>query len=422
MVESDARRLVWCWRLCLLLPLLLPIGAVWGPMLDVAWLLPLLLIALFCRSRPWFADWVSGVRPIAIVWALFTLLLLTPALAFGEFFKSREEIYRLILPTVCAWFFASQLMKGGPQHPAYSTLKQVSARALTISVCLYLLVGFGTVVAVDRDSLPSNAIPWAQGLAFFLAILLPMASGSFVVWQRPLQLLFIASATLGLAAIVLTESRGAYGAVLLPLLLLGQKGRWLVRPQRWVSVRPVAIIFIFMMGIALVYWLGVFETASGRLIAAYTEASAAFTAGTADPYNSSVGARIGLWGLGVREGLANLPWGVGLDRRLELVVEEGIRLQTPIISTLGHLHNQYLTDLLDYGLPGFLSGPVLIAGLVWVGSRLGGVAKFQLLGIALIHALGSLTNANFGHDFYSSAFGTSLALVILFRSLGKDRA
>jgi len=87
-------------------------------------------------------------------------------------------------------------------------------RGITLpATALACVIGLVTVIATPyRGLLPSNAIPWAVSLAFLLCVLLPpVLGGGCPAVQRRWYFLAIAA---GLAAIFLSQSRGALGILL----------------------------------------------------------------------------------------------------------------------------------------------------------------------------------------------------------------
>lgn len=140
---------------------------------------------------------------------------------------------------------------------------------------------------------------------------------------------------------------------------------------------------------------------------------------TSENYNTSMGARLYLWGL-AWQGIQESPWiGVGTVERLHRIKHAGDgappeqqeKLQA--VRALNHVHNQYLHSALDGGLIGLTAFLILLIGLAVAMVRLTPVAPtsaWQLGGVLFMHATSSLSNVNLLHNYY--VIGLSLAAVI----------
>ena len=86
--------------------------------------------------------------------------------------------------------------------------------------------------------------------------------------------------------------------------------------------------------------------------------------------------------------------------------------KSDVVKQLGHVHNEYLHQLIDHGLWGLSSQFVYLGGLLlisWQMLKKGHkTAALSLSGIAFIHLTASLTNVNFAHNYYT----TSLSLFV----------
>jgi O-antigen ligase len=88
------------------------------------------------------------------------------------------------------------------------------------------------------------------------------------------------------------------------------------------------------------------------------------------------------------------------------------------------VHNEYLHQLIDHGLPGLLSQIAFLFGLLYTTLQLrrigSGTAAMALGGILLMYAVGSLSNVNFAHNYFSA--GLSLMTGLSIGLLGPPRS
>jgi hypothetical protein len=169
------------------------------------------------RGSHCMADTVCG--DLALGWLVCTALALVfkavPMFYWHDRWDERHAEFRLLLGAVgtyalCRW-----------QSPFSNVQQMAVAWAMSIScglaLCLMLMEG--------RDAAPTNAIPWAVGMALLSACLLSWTFAPNLT--RMNRVVCLAGALLGLAAVLVSESRGAYGLVLLWILLpLGHAKAW----------------------------------------------------------------------------------------------------------------------------------------------------------------------------------------------------
>jgi O-antigen ligase len=102
------------------------------------------------------------------------------------------------------------------------------------------------------------------------------------------------------------------------------------------------------------------------------------------------------------------PWiGHGHDARKKLLLEWAEDAQSSEVKRLGHVHNEYLHQLIDHGLLGLGSQIFYLVGLIIVTRQLlktkHNVAALSVAGIAFIHTTTSITNVNFAHNYYTAS-------------------
>ena len=125
-----------------------------------------------------------------------------------------------------------------------------------------------------------------------------------------------------------------------------------------------------------------------------------------------MGARLYMWQQSLIA-IEQSPWiGHGHDGRKSLMQQWAQSAQSDEVRRLGHVHNEYLHQLLDHGLLGLCSQLLYLAGLALLGWRLlkhqQHAAGLALSGMAFVHLTSSLSNVNFAHNYYTA----SLALMI----------
>ena len=266
-------------------------------------------------------------------------------------------------------------------------------------------------VTPDRLFLPSNALPWAVSVAFFLCLLLPRLFSAQVSTNRRW---WGVAAVAGLLAVLMSQSRGAYGVLLLPLWLAGSAWRQTHLQARLGRLATAGVAAMLLLAASAWH-----PADPLRLRLAVTEVSKAQAQGD---YNTSMGARVYLWSL-AWHGFTESPLvGIGGQERLKRIHEAGLdlpdaqRSQLAVVRKVGHVHNQYLHAAMDGGLVGLAATLAVLAGLA-AGAfklrRIDRVASQQLAGLLLMHATASLTNVNMAHNYYAVMLALAVSLVLL---------
>lgn len=287
--------------------------------------------------------------------------------------------------------------------------------ALAHALTLACLVALGVVLSqgASRDNYPTNAIPWAVSMAFLVCLLLPHT----VDLSRPVRcrLVWLAGVAVGVLAVLLSQSRGAYGVLLWVLLFYGVM---LWRRRRVTRLGLGMVLGFLALPVAV---LALLPHSVDQLTQRMEKAADEYrqTDVASEPghgANSSVGARIYLWKLAASS-IAESPLiGIGVTERLRRIKAEGVRLNAPVLGALGHVHNQYLQSAMDHGVIGLAADLAWLIGLAvtaWRVARRDAMAGWQLCGLLFMHASGSLTNVNFAHNYYGAMLALCVALVLL---------
>lgn len=281
-----------------------------------------------------------------------------------------------------------------------------------------------SVVYVNGRTTPSNAIPWAAGVSFFVCLLLPLSVQSRVT--RSQRAAWGLAALSGVVAVLLSQSRGSYGLVPWALLFLGVVAVKEVLQYRrtlgkgWAKrgvLRlggPVAAVTLLIV-VVLMNFPRIHEEPMARLQEAWRDVRGmnAPPLTQTQAINTSVGARLHMWRMALKE-IGDAPLlGHGSKARIAWIHELGGGAGSDVIKSLDHLHSDPLTTVFDHGLLGLLSYLSLVVALAWVALRREHshtVLPWGLGGILWMHLSAGLTNMNFGHNYYGVMLALSLAL------------
>lgn len=408
------------WPQWLLLPLLVMLVAAPAStkVAGAAWLL-VVLAGLWAAlrlpvARPLSHPLVQSSRLWLSACLLALVLQAVATLYWADPWGDRHVEIRLLLGAAASYALVRRLYLL-PQQKTWLT------HALALACC----VALGVSYLYSRDT-PSNAIPWAAGVSFIVCLLLPRALRSHTTrWQRALWGLGVLA---GVAAVLLSQSRGSYGLVLWVIGLVGIIGLQhflsLVKKNSRSAARTVSkgLLGIAAAGVLLVILLlsfpRIYVEPVARVQDAWSEIKGLNQA--SQPHeevlaiNTSVGARLHMWRMAVKEvGQAPLL-GHGRKARIAWTHQLGETAGSDTIKSLGHLHSDPLTTLFEHGLFGLLSYLSFGAGLAWLalrGKQRDTALRWSLAGVLWMHLSSGLTNMNFGHNYYGVMLALSVALV-----------
>lgn len=392
-------------RLLLWALLCLSVSPLHTKVAGLTWLL-LLIAAAFSMGSPRHQPhpnvelagryWLAGVA--GFMASVIALALIWPS---PEVWMSSDMNTWLRLMTA-AWAALVLIQRANLQH----NLLVHTHNAVAVA----LLLGFVCVLLVGRE-LPSHPIPWAVSMALWVAFLLPhalaKAQNGFQIWALRV------SAALGMCAVLLSQSRGAYAIILWPLVLVTANSPHLnrfalLRAGGWGAI-----------SIGLLTTSALLPADPLRLRQAWQEV---VTSLETQDFNSSLGARVYLFQTGWA-GFVESPWiGLGATERLRRLQNAGLGLPTSEqdryshVRELGHVHNQYLHQAMDGGLVGLTGLMALVCALVAAAWRLRHshrIASQQLAGVAFVHTTASLSNVNFAHNYYALMLGLGVSWVLI---------
>jgi O-antigen ligase len=78
-----------------------------------------------------------------------------------------------------------------------------------------------------------------------------------------------------------------------------------------------------------------------------------------------------------------------------------------------HVHQQFLNQAVDHGVPGLLASVLCAAApfaLAWRAAP--GAMRWQCLGVGVVHGMGLLFNANMTHGTYAVTYALSLMALV----------
>lgn len=322
----------------------------------------------------------------AQVWLCLCLLALlirsVPVVYWRDLWEEQHGPLRLLLGALGAW--------------GLTRSKTCTTTWALYGLAIAGVLGLGLTLLGGRDSLPTNAIPWAVAMAMIGLLLLH--STLLLADQTIQRMVWGIGAVSALAAVLVSETRGAYGAMVWAAFWLVWHWRKKLTLKRIVLATLVATVLI--AGLRNTPFV---QVPLKRIDIAVTEfrESQNLQEGS---QNSSVGARVELWRLAANS-VPEKPWlGHGRDERLHQIHQWGKDRSSDTVSSLGHMHNQYLHDLMDHGVWGLMSSLVYLLGLsglaYWLCKRGHNFAGWTMGGLAFMHASASLTNVNFAHNYY----------------------
>jgi O-antigen ligase len=284
------------------------------------------------------------------------------------------------------------------------------------------VIGLIWVIVYGRGGVPSHPIPWAASMAMVSALLLAMALKSDAGLRH--RRIWFSGGVCAVLAVLTSQSRGAFGIVVWWLLVCGVHFyRQFSTQTDFQTAAPRKILrhfSIFLLALVSFFWAISYTPIAQRPLLSIHAGIDEFLISKESPIkgaNSSVGARIFMWGKAI-QAIQESPWiGHGQTGRKQLISDWAEEADSPEIQGLSHVHNEFLNQWIDHGLWGLASQLWLLIGLMWICRKLytaqEHTAAFGLGGMAFVHLTASLSNVNFGHDYYTACFSTLVGLCIL---------
>ena len=285
-----------------------------------------------------------------------------------------------------------------------------SGLAVACALALWLVLVKGS------DAAPTNRIPWACALAISTCTLLTLAR---VVTDWRLRYFWLAASLAGLLAVLASDVRGAYGLALvwpaLAFYLFKVKPTATVPHARLkTALLTVAALLLLALLIPSVF----IQKPLQRMQIAWPEFESSQVS-AAQGANTSVGARLYMWERSL-EAIKESPWiGYGRAGRIAHIQKWGDEATSPVVKSLGHLHNEYLQTLMDHGLWGLASLLSYSVGMLLMARKLRASHDVRhkalaagLAGVVLMLMSAGLSNMNFAHNYYPTVLSLAVTLLV----------
>jgi O-antigen ligase len=358
----------------------------------------------------------SPHRSLARIWLLTTLAALllktVPMLYWGDPWEERHAELRLFLGAL-GLYGLCQL----PLHRLrrnYLNAKYMAwvgtGLAVACVLALWLLLTKGSIAT------PTNRIPWAAALTLSACTLLTLAS---LTTDPRLRYIWLSASFAGLLAVLVSDTRGAYGIVLVwPLLAL-----YLFKPQHTAkiprnSLKIALLICVFLMLLAVLIPTRFVQQPLQSIQIAWPEFESSLVSASKSA-DTSIGARLYMWQRSLVSINESPLIGYGRSDRMALIRKWGEEASSPVVKSLGHLHNEYLHTLLDHGLWGLASFLSYSLGLVLIVRKLRAAGDIRNKSLAagfasvlFLHSSAELTNMNFAHNYYPTILSLAVTLLV----------
>lgn len=413
-ITQSSFQMLWCnW----LLAVLLTLASLLSNALGAAWAL-FMLVGLWQLRQAWAQNKNHPVPSFVGIWVFAALagFLVKAAVTFfwHDPWAERHGEIRILLGAI-ATYGAYGYWRARPVQ------RQTSLVWVSHALSLAALLGLVWVAWQGRARLTSHPIPWAGVMAMFSCWLLALGldrrfSSAHRHW-------WLVGSGLAVLAVLASQSRGFFVVVLWWSGVMATQGWRSLRNSSQPWFKRLSIMVASATLLLTLLHTPMLERPIHALEQAVSEAQYALRVPT-EGSNSSVGARLYMWQRSVRA-IVQSPWlGHGHDGRKHMLKQWAGDANSEEIQRLGHVHNEYLHQLIDHGLPGLLSQIAFLFGLLYTTLQLrrigSGTAAMALGGILLMYAVGSLSNVNFAHNYFNA--GLSLMTGLSIGLLGPPRS
>ena len=367
-------------------------GAAW------AWLVVAGLWASWHTRHNTWTDSAPWIRTWLIATALAMAFKTVPTLYWADPWAERHGEIRLLLGAVAVWGLSR-----------WKTLDTLTTSRIADALSVSSALGLAWVLVYGRGEVSTHPIPWAVSMAMVSGWLLSQGLRSSTPGLR-----WLLGGLLAMLAVLASQSRGAFGIVVWwGVVLLHQA--WQHRHPSQARRRLVRLLLAATACVAAIWALShtpVLQRPAQSVRDAVHQFSLSQQSAEAGA-NSSVGSRLYMWQRS-QQTIAESPWiGHGHDGRKQALATWAAQAQSEEIGRLGHLHNEFLNQLVDHGLWGLASQLAYIVGLLWVTRQLlqaqQTTAAMAMACVCVMHLSSSISNVNFAHNYYT----TALSMVVM---------
>ncbi len=371
-------------------------GAAWTLLTVVGWW------AIWHTRHKATADTAPWIKTWLIAATLAFVLKTIPTLYWSDPWAERHGEIRLLLGAVAVWGLCR-----------WRPLNTLNAGRMAHALSLSSALGLIWVWTYGRGEVCTHPIPWAVSMAMVSGWLLAMGlHAAHPVKDRNVWLL---GGLLAMLAVLASQSRGAFGIVLWWAAALMHQA-WLNRRRLLLHRRRLTHALWGTAALLAVIWMLSHTPVLQRPAQSMREAVEQITLSQKSAEvgaNSSVGSRLYMWQRS-QEAITQSLWiGHGHDGRKQNLARWAEDAHSEEIQKLGHLHNEYLNQLMDHGLWGLASQLAYIVGLMWVARQLlqaqQTTAAMAIGCVCFMHLSSSMSNVNFAHNYYT----TTMSLMVM---------
>ena len=358
----------------------------------------------------------SPYRSLARIWLLTTLAALllktVPMLYWGDPWEERHAELRLFLGALGLYGLCQLPLQRLRRNYLNANYMAWVGTGLAVACVLALWL----VLTKGSNAAPTNRIPWAAALTLSTCTLLTLGR---VTSDYRLRYLWLAGSFAGLLAVLASDVRGAFGLALVwPALALYL---FKVKPSATLPharLKAVLKLSAALLLVAVLIPSPFVQKPLERMQIAWPEWQASQISAALGA-NTSVGARLYIWQRSLGASLQS-PWiGYGREERLSQLRQWGDEASSPVVKSLGHLHNEYLHTLLDHGLWGLASLLSYSLGMVLMVRKLRATGEVHhkalavgLASVLFLHMSAELTNMNFAHNYYPTILSLAVTLLV----------
>lgn len=252
--------------------------------------------------------------------------------------------------------------------------------------CFSFVYYYSIMLHIDRGSWPIIAIPQATLSAVIAIIAFSQFTYSY---NRSQYIVAITAVVFSITAILMSETRGVFIAVILSFVFLFAKHF----SQKKFNTKLVTIIFFIFISIGL--------TLKSDIYQRYEQTRIEMSDISRGDLNTSFGLRLLMWQTtpDMIKGHYLIGSGDGYINRFDELYNEGLISKTLHDFRPAHFHNQYIDKLIKNGIIGLVLLLLLILIPLIASLKKNNIFSDSVCGIVIIYAISALTDVPFyyGH-------------------------